>query len=89
LSVREKRTVAFHEAGHAVAGWFLEGADPILKVSILPRSKGALGFAQMLPNETSLYSKEELHDKIVTILGGRVAEEIFMGTVTTGAADDF
>ncbi|CAG9314558.1 unnamed protein product [Blepharisma stoltei] len=88
LSGREKSIVAHHESGHAVAGWFLEGADPVLKVSILPRSKGALGFAQFLPNETMLYSKEELIDKICATLGGRVAEEIFFGKVTTGAQDD-
>lgn len=65
-----------------------EGTDPILKVSILPRSKGALGFAQFLPNETSLYSKDDLLDKICAILGGRVAEEVCFGRITTGASDD-
>jgi AFG3 family protein len=88
LSGKEKSIVAHHESGHAVAGWFLEGADPVLKVSILPRSKGALGFAQFLPNETMLYSKEELMDKICTTLAGRVAEELFFGRVTTGAQND-
>jgi AFG3 family protein len=88
LSDKERSIVAHHEAGHAVSGWFLEGADPVLKVSILPRSKGALGFAQFLPSETSLYNKEELLDKICAILGGRVAEEMFFGKVTTGAQDD-
>lgn len=88
LSLKERKIVAYHESGHAVAAWFLEGADPILKVSILPRSKGALGFAQLLPNETALYSKEELYDKICTTLGGRVAEEMFFEEVTTGASDD-
>jgi AFG3 family protein len=88
LNDKERSIVAHHEAGHAVSGWFLEGADPVLKVSILPRSKGALGFAQFLPSETSLYNKEELLDKICAILGGRVAEEMFFGKVTTGAQDD-
>mmetsp|Transcript_6364 Transcript_6364/g.11070 ORF Transcript_6364/g.11070 Transcript_6364/m.11070 type:complete len:728 (+) Transcript_6364:2037-4220(+) len=88
LNDKERSIVAHHEAGHAVSGWFLEGADPVLKVSILPRSKGALGFAQFLPSETMLYSKEELLDKICATLGGRVAEEIFFGRVTTGAQDD-
>ncbi|CAG9317001.1 unnamed protein product [Blepharisma stoltei] len=88
LSKNEKNIVAHHEAGHAVAGWFLEGADPVLKVSILPRSKGALGFAQLLPGENSLYKKKELLDKMATILGGRVAEEMFFGKVTTGAQND-
>jgi len=88
LQKKERNIVAHHEAGHAVVGWFLEGADPVLKVSILPRSKGALGFAQFLPNETMLYSKEELIDKICAILGGRVAEELFFNEVSTGASDD-
>jgi AFG3 family protein len=88
ISQIERETVAHHEAGHAVTGWFLEGADPVLKVSILPRSKGALGFAQFLPNETMLYTKEEILDKICAALGGRLAEEMFFGRVTTGAADD-
>ena len=88
LSKEEREVVATHESGHAVASWFLEGADPLLKVSILPRSKGALGFAQFLPNETALHSKEELMDKICAVLAGRAAEEIFFGRVTTGAQDD-
>jgi len=85
LTAKEQKVVAHHEAGHAVTGWFLEGADPVLKVSILPRSKGALGFAQFLPNETMLYTEQELLDKICTALGGRVAENLFFGRVTTGA----
>ena len=88
LSKEEREIVATHEAGHAVASWFLEGADPLLKVSILPRSKGALGFAQFLPNETALHSKEELMDKICAVLAGRAAEELFFERVTTGAQDD-
>jgi len=88
LTKEEQLIVAHHEAGHAVAGWFLEGADPVLKVSILPRSKGALGFAQFLPNETMLYTKEQLLDKMCATLAGRVAEEIFFGSITTGAQDD-
>ena len=71
-----------------MAGWFLEGADPVLKVSILPRSKGALGFAQNMPKETPLFSQQEFLDKICMILGGRVSEQIFFGTVTNGASDD-
>ena len=57
ISDHEKRTVAYHEAGHAVAGWFLKHADPILKVTIVPRGNGALGFAQFLPNEVALHTK--------------------------------
>ncbi|EER13651.1 cell division protein FtsH, putative [Perkinsus marinus ATCC 50983] len=89
MSEQEKRTVAIHESGHAVAGWMMEFADPLLKVTIVPRSSGALGFAQYLPEELALYSKEALHDKLAVILGGRAAEELFTGRITTGAADDF
>lgn len=87
LQPEEKRTVAYHEAGHAVAGWFLEHADPLLKVSIIPRGKG-LGYAQYLPKEQYLYTKEQLLDRMCMTLGGRVSEEIFFGRITTGAQDD-
>ncbi|XP_032420988.1 mitochondrial inner membrane m-AAA protease component AFG3L2 isoform X2 [Xiphophorus hellerii] len=87
LQPEEKKTVAYHEAGHAVAGWFLEHADPLLKVSIIPRGRG-LGYAQYLPREQYLYTKEQLLDRMCMTLGGRVAEEIFFGRVTTGAQDD-
>ena len=80
--------MAYHEAGHAVAGWFLEHSDPLLKITIIPRSKGSLGFAQYLPNEVSLYTKEQMLDMIKTALGGRIAEEIFYDSVTTCASDD-
>lgn len=88
MSADDKHTVAIHESGHAVAGWFLEHADPLLKVSIQPRSSGALGFAQYLPAEMSLYSKEAILDKIAVSLGGRAAEELFVGKISTGASDD-
>ena len=71
VSLKEKKTVAYHECGHAVVSWFLEGADPLLKVTIIPRSKGALGFAQYFINENQLQTKEELLDRICFILGGR------------------
>ena len=58
MSHEERKRVAYHEAGHAVAGWYLENSDPLLKITIIPRSKGSLGFAQYLPNEISLYTKE-------------------------------
>ncbi|XP_062284974.1 AFG3-like protein 2 isoform X2 [Scomber scombrus] len=87
LQPEEKKTVAFHEAGHAVAGWFLEHADPLLKVSIIPRGKG-LGYAQYLPKEQFLYTKEQLLDRMCMTLGGRVAEQIFFSRITTGAQDD-
>ena len=88
LSDVERRTVAFHEAGHAVAGWFLKNSSPLIKVTIIPRANGALGFAQYLPDELNLYSKDQLEDMMVMALGGRVAEEIFFNRITTGASDD-
>lgn len=88
MSLEERKTVAYHEAGHAVAGWFLEHSNPLLKVTIIPRSKGALGFAQYLPEEVGLHGKEQLIDMIKVALGGRIAENIFFGKVTTGASDD-
>jgi len=88
MTYEERKTVAYHEAGHAVAGWFLEHSNPLLKITIIPRSKGALGFAQYLPEELSLYHKEALVDMIKVALGGRIAEQIFFDTVTTGASDD-
>lgn len=89
MSPEEKRTVAFHEAGHAVAGWFLEHAMPLLKVSIIPRGSAALGYAQYQPLERYLISKEALLDQMCMTLAGRASEEIFFESVTTGAADDF
>ncbi len=83
LQPDEKKTVAYHEAGHAVAGWFLEHADPLLKVSIIPRGKG-LGYAQYLPKEQYLYSTEQLYDRMCMTLGGRASEEIFFNRITTG-----
>ncbi|XP_071461279.1 mitochondrial inner membrane m-AAA protease component AFG3L1-like isoform X2 [Marmota flaviventris] len=87
LQPSEKTTVAYHEAGHAVVGWFLEHADPLLKVSIIPRGKG-LGYAQYLPREQYLYTREQLFDRMCMMLGGRVAEQLFFGQITTGAQDD-
>ncbi|THH06949.1 hypothetical protein EW145_g3740 [Phellinidium pouzarii] len=90
LSKEEKKTVAYHEAGHAVCGWFLEHADPLLKVSIIPRGVGALGYAQYLPPDRYLLSTPQMTDRICMTLGGRVSEEIFFGieNITTGAQDD-
>ncbi|TXT13613.1 hypothetical protein VHUM_00980 [Vanrija humicola] len=88
LGSQEKKIVAYHEAGHAICGWFLEHADPLLKVSIIPRGVGALGYAQYLPKERFLQSTEQLVDRMSMTLGGRVAEEIFFGSITTGAQDD-
>merc|ERR1719190_327980 len=87
LGPDEKKTVAYHEAGHAVCGWFLEFADPLLKVSIIPRGKG-LGYAMYLPKDQYLYTKEQLYDRMCMTLGGRAAEQIFFERITTGAQDD-
>lgn len=88
LSADEKSIVAHHEAGHAVAGWFLEHAHPLLKVSIIPRGVGALGYAQYLPKEKYLQSTAEMLDMMCMTLGGRVSEQIFFNSITTGAQDD-
>ena len=88
MSDKEKKIVAYHEAGHAVAGWFLEHADPLLKVTIIPRASGALGFAQYLPKEVFLRTQEQIMDIVCKTLAGRAAEDVFFGKVTTGASDD-
>jgi len=88
ISRREKNIVAHHEAGHAVAGWFLKHADPLLKVSIVPRGQAALGFAQYLPEDRRLQSREQMMDFMVMALGGRVAEQLVFNSITTGAQDD-
>jgi AFG3 family protein len=75
ISPEEKRIVAYHEAGHAIAGWFLEHADPLVKVSIVPRGVAALGYAQYLPKEQFLYTTEQLEDGMCMTLGGRAAED--------------
>ncbi|GHB42676.1 ATP-dependent zinc metalloprotease FtsH [Mongoliitalea lutea] len=88
ISPEEKKIVAYHEAGHAVAGWFLEHADPLVKVSIVPRGVAALGYAQYLPKEQFLYQTEQLLDEMCMTLGGRAAEEIVFGKISTGALSD-
>lgn len=88
ISPEEKKIVAYHEAGHAIAGWFLEHADPLVKVSIVPRGVAALGYAQYLPKEQFLYSEEQLTDMMCMTLGGRAAEEIIFGSISTGAQND-
>ncbi|KAL4890753.1 peptidase family M41-domain-containing protein [Aspergillus ambiguus] len=91
LSPEEKRTVAYHEAGHAICGWYFRWADPLLKVSIIPRGQGALGYAQYLPagGDTYLMNVNQLMDRMAMTLGGRVSEELHFDTVTSGASDDF
>ena len=88
ISPEEKQIVAYHEAGHAIAGWFLEHADPLVKVSIVPRGIAALGYAQYLPKEQFLYQTEQLFDEMCMALGGRAAEEIIFGKISTGALSD-
>lgn len=88
ISPEEKRIVAYHEAGHAVAGWFLEHADPLVKVSIVPRGVAALGYAQYLPKEQFLYQTEQLLDEMCMTFGGRAAEEIVFDKISTGALSD-
>lgn len=83
-----KRMVAVHESGHAVAAWFSKGADPLVKVTIIPRSKGSLGFAQYLTSDEIIKTKRQIEDQLVFILGGRIAEEIFIGAISNGAHDD-
>lgn len=80
--------MAYHEAGHAVAGWYLEHADPLVKVTIVPRGVAALGYAQYLPREQYLYRTEQLFDEMCMTLGGRAAEEVVFGKVSTGALSD-
>ncbi|WPP52551.1 ATP-dependent zinc metalloprotease FtsH [Catalinimonas niigatensis] len=88
ISPEEKTIVAYHEAGHAIAGWFLEHADPLVKVSIVPRGVAALGYAQYLPREQFLYTTEQMLDQMCMALGGRAAEEVIFGKISTGAQND-
>jgi AFG3 family protein len=88
ISPEEKEIVAFHEAGHAITGWFLEHANPLVKVSIVPRGIAALGYAQYLPKEQYLYRTEQLFDEMCMALGGRAAEEVVFGKISTGALSD-
>lgn len=88
LDADVKNTIAIHESGHAVVSWLLENASPLVKISIIPRSKGALGFNQFVSDDRSLHSKEYLLDEICTLLGGRLAEKEMKGVITTGASDD-
>ncbi len=88
ISPQEKEIIAFHEAGHAICGWYLEHAHPLLKVTIIPRGIAALGYAQYLPKEQYLYRTEQLMDEICMTLGGRAAEEIIFGKISTGAQND-
>ena len=88
ISPEEKKIVAYHEAGHAIAGWFLEHAHPLVKVSIIPRGIAALGYAQYLLKEQFIYQENQLLDELAMALGGRAAEELIFGEISTGALND-
>lgn len=87
MTVEEKRSIAIHEAGHATISWFTEFANPLVKVSIVPRGR-ALGAAWYLPEERQITTKEAMLDEICSLLGGRAAEELFVGRISTGAMND-
>ncbi|XP_040299282.1 mitochondrial inner membrane m-AAA protease component paraplegin isoform X2 [Herpailurus yagouaroundi] len=88
LSKEEQKVVAFHESGHALVGWLLEHTEAVMKVSIAPRTNAALGFAQMLPRDRRLFTREQLFERMCMALGGRVSESISFNKVTSGAQDD-
>jgi len=88
ISPEEKQIIAYHEAGHAICGWYLEHAYPLLKVTIVPRGTAALGYAQYTPKEQYLYDTDQLLDQICMTLGGRASEDIFFGKISTGAQND-
>jgi cell division protease FtsH len=87
MTEKEKRSIAIHEAGHATISWFTEFANPLVKVSIVPRGQ-ALGAAWYLPEERVLQTKDAMLDEMCSLLGGRAAEELFIGTISTGAMND-
>ncbi|HZG24496.1 MAG TPA: ATP-dependent zinc metalloprotease FtsH, partial [Chitinophagaceae bacterium] len=88
ISPEEKRIIAYHEAGHAICGWYLEHAYPLLKVTIVPRGVAALGYAQYTPKEQYLYNTDQLFDQICMSLGGRASEELNFNKISTGAQND-
>ena len=88
ISADEKKIIAYHEAGHAICGWYLEHAYPLLKVTIVPRGTAALGYAQYTPKEQYLYNTDQLMDQICMTLGGRASEDIFFHKISTGAQND-
>lgn len=88
ISPKEKEIIAFHEAGHAICGWFLEHASPLVKVTIVPRGMGTLGYAQYLPKEEYIIRTEQLLDRMCMTLGGRAAERIVFDKISTGAQND-
>jgi cell division protease FtsH len=88
ISPKEKEIIAFHEAGHAICGWFLQNASPLVKVTIVPRGVGTLGYAQYLPKEEYITRTEQLLDRMCMTLGGRAAEKIVFNKISTGAQSD-
>jgi len=89
MNEKERTTVAYHEIGHAVVAQLMPNAEPVAKISIVPRSRGALGYTMQMPTEDRyLMTREELEDRIAVMLGGRAAEQIIIGTISTGASDD-
>ncbi len=88
ISPEEKEIIAYHEAGHAICGWYFEHAYPLLKVTIVPRGTAALGYAQYTPKEQYLYDTDQLMDQMCMTLGGRASEQIFFGKISTGASND-
>lgn len=88
VSDKEKYMVAVHEIGHTVVSWFLKHPQPVLKVSIVPRGSSSLGHTQQSPSTAYLSSREQLCDQMAVALGGRAAEQVVYGSITTGAEDD-
>ena len=88
ISKQEKEIIAYHEAGHAICGWYLEHASPLVKVTIVPRGIGTLGYAQYLPKEEYITRKEQLLDRMCMTFGGRAAEQNIFGKISTGAQND-
>ncbi|HZV43322.1 MAG TPA: AAA family ATPase, partial [Saprospiraceae bacterium] len=88
ISPEEKEIISYHEAGHAICGWYLEHASPLVKVTIVPRGIGTLGFAQYLPKEEYITRTEQLLDRMCMALGGRAAESVIFGKISTGAQSD-
>lgn len=88
ISPKEKEIIAYHEAGHAICGWYLEHASPLVKVTIVPRGMGTLGYAQYLPKEEYIIRTEQLLDRMCMTLGGRAAERIVFDKISTGAQND-
>merc|ERR1719487_1293091 len=88
IDAHERRVIAFHEAGHALVGWLLQHADPVMKVSIVPRGRAALGYSQSLPRDVALHTAEQLGHTMAMAMGGRAAEEVVFEEISSGAQND-